>query len=54
MFPGVCPGGGPLSAVRHLRMESTNMKHVLSWLPLQDNCSTAILYSVQYQGWVAR
>lgn len=31
-------------------MDSLNMRHVLRWRPLQDNCSTALVYSVQFQG----
>lgn len=48
--PAVSPGMWTLSPPRRLHMDSVNMKHVLRWLPLQDNCSTAILYSVQFQG----
>ncbi|XP_061776668.1 cytokine receptor family member B16 isoform X2 [Nerophis ophidion] len=33
-----------------LTMESINMRHTLRWRPLQTPCSTAVLYSVQYQG----
>ncbi|XP_061835146.1 interleukin-20 receptor subunit beta isoform X1 [Nerophis lumbriciformis] len=33
-----------------LTMESINMRHTLRWRPLQTPCSTAALYSVQYQG----
>nr|XP_057922271.1 cytokine receptor family member B16 isoform X2 [Doryrhamphus excisus]XP_057922272.1 cytokine receptor family member B16 isoform X2 [Doryrhamphus excisus] len=33
-----------------VRMESINMRHTLSWRPLQVYCSTAVLYSVQFQG----
>ncbi|CAF89896.1 unnamed protein product [Tetraodon nigroviridis] len=40
---GVSAPGGP-------RMDSLNMRHVLRWRPLQDNCSTALVYSVQFQG----
>uniref|UniRef100_A0AAV2JX88 Uncharacterized protein n=1 Tax=Knipowitschia caucasica TaxID=637954 RepID=A0AAV2JX88_KNICA len=39
-----------LSAPSGLSMTSVNMRHSLSWLPLQDDCSTTMLYSVQYQG----
>ncbi|TNM97657.1 hypothetical protein fugu_013903 [Takifugu bimaculatus] len=38
------------SSPRHVHMDSVNMRHVLGWLPLQDNCSTTVLYSVQFQG----
>ncbi|KAI9524160.1 hypothetical protein NQZ68_019423 [Dissostichus eleginoides] len=31
-------------------MESVDMRHVLKWRPLQASCSTAVLYSVQFQG----
>ncbi|XP_029309107.1 interleukin-20 receptor subunit beta [Cottoperca gobio] len=31
-------------------MESVDMRHVLKWRPLQAPCSTAVLYSVQFQG----
>ncbi|KAF7642772.1 hypothetical protein LDENG_00250930 [Lucifuga dentata] len=31
-------------------MESIDMRHILRWRPLQSTCSTAVLYSVQFQG----
>lgn len=31
-------------------MESVDMIHVLKWRPLQEPCSTRVLYSVQFQG----
>ncbi|XP_030016609.1 interleukin-20 receptor subunit beta-like isoform X1 [Sphaeramia orbicularis] len=31
-------------------MKSINMRHTLTWRPLQAACNTTVLYSVQYQG----
>lgn len=39
-----------LPAPSQVSMKSINMRHTLSWLPLQDECNTTALYSVQYQG----
>lgn len=43
-------GTWTLSSPLRLHMDSVDMRHVLRWRPLQDNCSAPILYSVQYQG----
>lgn len=48
--PAVSTGTWTPSSPRHVHMDSVNMRHVLRWLPLQDNCSTTVLYSVQFQG----
>ncbi|KAK7944688.1 hypothetical protein WMY93_000416 [Mugilogobius chulae] len=50
LLMGVCDGVCALSAPSGLSMKSVNMRHTLSWLPLQDGCDTTVLYSVQYQG----
>ncbi|XP_072296394.1 interleukin-20 receptor subunit beta [Eucyclogobius newberryi] len=47
---GLCDGVGVLSAPSGLSTKSINMRHNLSWRPLLDQCDTAVLYSVQYQG----
>ncbi|KAJ0059451.1 hypothetical protein NL108_018221 [Boleophthalmus pectinirostris] len=39
-----------LPAPSGISMKSINMRHTLSWLPLQDQCNTTVQYSVQYQG----
>ncbi|XP_068582230.1 interleukin-20 receptor subunit beta [Cebidichthys violaceus] len=39
-----------LPAPSSVFMESVDMKHELKWSPLQAPCSTAVLYSVQFQG----
>lgn len=46
LWRGVCT----LSAPSGLSISSINMRHILSWIPLQDHCNTTVLYSVQYQG----
>ncbi|XP_036409540.1 cytokine receptor family member B16 [Megalops cyprinoides] len=38
-----------LSPPQKVRIESTNMKHLLKWSPLQVSCGT-VTYSVQFQG----
>ncbi|XP_075954404.1 interleukin-20 receptor subunit beta [Anarhichas minor] len=39
-----------LPAPGGVSMKSVDMKHELKWSPLQAACSTAVLYSVQFQG----
>ncbi|XP_018530476.1 cytokine receptor family member B16 isoform X2 [Lates calcarifer] len=39
-----------LPAPSRVSMESVDMRHTLTWLPLQASCNTTILYSVQFQG----
>ncbi|KAK5860467.1 hypothetical protein PBY51_021942 [Eleginops maclovinus] len=39
-----------LPAPSRVFMESVDMRHVLKWRPLQAACSTAVQYSVQFQG----
>lgn len=39
-----------LSPPSGLLITSINLKHTLSWHPLQNQCDTTVLYSVQYQG----
>ncbi|XP_068196813.1 interleukin-20 receptor subunit beta [Antennarius striatus] len=34
----------------HVFMESVDMRHVLKWRPLEAECNTTVLYSVQFQG----
>lgn len=46
----LCDGVAALSPPSGLSVSSVNMRHTLSWLPLQDHCHTTVLYSVQYQG----
>ncbi|KAJ0012102.1 hypothetical protein NQD34_013077 [Periophthalmus magnuspinnatus] len=46
LFDDVCA----LPAPSGLFMKSINMRHTLTWLPLEDKCNTTVQYSVQYQG----
>ncbi|XP_071347612.1 interleukin-20 receptor subunit beta isoform X1 [Trachinotus anak] len=39
-----------LPAPSSVSIKSVNMRHTLSWRPLQASCNTSILYSVQFQG----
>ncbi|KAK2896092.1 cytokine receptor family member B16 isoform X1 [Channa argus] len=39
-----------LPAPSSVTVDSVDMRHTLTWTPLQAPCNTTILYSVQYQG----
>ncbi|KAJ3594354.1 hypothetical protein NHX12_003661 [Muraenolepis orangiensis] len=41
-----------LPALQELSMGSLDMRHTLTWRPLAVPCSTATLYTVQFQGWL--
>uniref|UniRef100_A0A8C5ALJ9 Fibronectin type-III domain-containing protein n=2 Tax=Gadus morhua TaxID=8049 RepID=A0A8C5ALJ9_GADMO len=40
----------PLPALQDVSIDSVNMRHTLSWRPLDAFCWTAALYTVQFQG----